>query len=195
VQLWSNPNERQHAIRRLYAWRLGEVFPTAHIDVLRGMEGVRMKETYRLLAQRYGVTWTGRRYDRSNPEKTDLVNQAINHAATAVEAAAAIAIAATSTIPQLGFIHEASSNAFTLDIADLFRDSMTLPIAFQGVQESTKIPNIPIERHVRRIAGTKFRQEKLIDAMIEKIKSLLTANVGGQSTVAIVPTRSSTESA
>jgi CRISPR-associated protein Cas1 len=193
AQIWATPDERQRAIRRLYAWRLGEVFPNADVAVLRGMEGVRMKETYRLLAQRYGVQWKGRRYNRSDPEAADLANQAINHAATAVEAAAAIAVAATSTIPQLGFIHEASSNAFTLDIADLFRDTMTLPIAFHAVKEANKQPQIPIERHVRCLASVKFRQEHVVDAMITRIKSLLTTEIDGAPTVALIPVRPSQE--
>jgi hypothetical protein len=39
--------------------------------------------------------------------------------ASAVEGAACIAVAATATIPQLGFIHEDSGQSFVLDVADL----------------------------------------------------------------------------
>jgi len=49
----------------------------------------------------------------------DLPNQALNHAASAVEAAAAIA---TATIPQPGFIHGDPGQSFVLDVADLYRD-------------------------------------------------------------------------
>ena len=49
---------------------------------------------------------------------------------SAVEAAAAIAVSATATLPQLGFIHEDPGQSFVLDIADLFRDSVTIPVAF-----------------------------------------------------------------
>jgi CRISP-associated protein Cas1 len=73
------------------------------------------------LAQKYGLKWQGRRYNRENPEVADRPNQAINHAATFVEAAADVAVAAVGALPPLGFIHEDSSNAFTLDIADLWR--------------------------------------------------------------------------
>lgn len=59
-----------------------------------------------------------------------MPNQAINHAATFVEAAADIAVAAVGALPPLGFIHEESSNAFTLDIADLYRVEITLPPCF-----------------------------------------------------------------
>jgi CRISP-associated protein Cas1 len=76
--------------RRMYAWRLGEVLPHRDIAVLRGIEGARVKETYRLTAERIGIRWIGRLYDRQDPLAADLPNQALNHAASAVEAAAAI---------------------------------------------------------------------------------------------------------
>lgn len=158
--------------RRLYAWRLGEILPHKDITVLRGIEGARMKEIYRLLAQKYGIKWQGRRYDRANPDAADLPNQAINHAASAVEAAAAIAVAATATIPSLGFIHEDSGNAFILDIADLYRDQVTLPAAFEAVRLFNKQPSIALERHVRRQVGRRLKSEAIIPAMIERIKTL-----------------------
>ena len=47
---WANPDVRLHVARRMYAWRMGEVLPHQDIAVLRGIEGARMKETYRLMA-------------------------------------------------------------------------------------------------------------------------------------------------
>ena len=100
ARVWADAEgARLSVARRMYAWRLGEVLPHQDIAVLRGIEGARMKETYRLTAARFGVPWNGRRYDRANPNAADLPNQAVNHAASAVEAAAAIAVAATGTIP------------------------------------------------------------------------------------------------
>ncbi|CAK0741921.1 CRISPR-associated endonuclease Cas1 [Azospirillaceae bacterium] len=177
ARVWADADGARLSIaRRMYAWRLGEIFPRADISVLRGMEGARMKETYRLLAQKHGVSWSGRLYDRSNPESADPANQAINHAATAVEAAAAVAVAAVSAIPQLGFIHEASSNAFVLDVADMFRDEITLPIAFQAVRHAQQNLDMPLERCVRRLAGQIFRKKKLIDSMIDRIQEMFDVN-------------------
>ena len=83
----------------MYAFRLGEVLPHRDIAVLRGIEGARVKEMYKLTAARFGIEWRGRRYDRQAPQAAALPNQAINHAASAVEGAAAIAVSATATIP------------------------------------------------------------------------------------------------
>lgn len=174
ARIWADEERRVDAARRLYAWRLGEVFPHANIAVLRGMEGSRMKETYKLLASKYGVDWKGRKYDRKNPDATDLPNQAINHAVTAVEATARVAVAVAGAVPQLGFIHEDAGQAFSLDITDLFRDKLTLPIAFAAIHDVEKT-GYDIERATRKRAAKELRKGKIVSAMIDKIKELLDA--------------------
>ena len=173
AERWADPKRRLDTARRLYAWRFGRVLPHRDIETLRGIEGARIKESYKLAAQRFGITWQGRRYDRQNPNAADLPNQAINHAATFVEAAADIAVAAVGALPPLGFIHEDSSNAFTLDVADLYRIDITLPLAFSAVQAiQQKKSDLTLEREIRKRAARVFRQEKLIPRMIDRIKEL-----------------------
>lgn len=170
---WADEKKRLDVARKIYAWRLGEVLPHRDIAVLRGIEGGRMKKSYANLAQQHGIIWRGRRYSRNNPNAADIPNQAINHAASAVEAAAAIAVTATATIPQLGFIHEDSGQSFVLDVADLFRDTITIPAAFSAaaIYEKEQTEN-NIERLTRRKTGALIRREKVIDAMIKRIKQL-----------------------
>ena len=172
ARFWADDAMRLTIARRMYAWRLGEVLPYRDLDVLRGIEGARVKQSYRLLAQQIGIDWRGRHYDRANPQATDLPNQALNHAASAVEAAAAIAVASTATIPQLGFIHEDPGQSFVLDIADLYRDNVTVPCAFRAAKRVTKQPMENIERVTRRLVGQTLEREQVIPAMIHRIKSL-----------------------
>jgi len=176
--LWADAKRgRMMVARRMYALRLGEVLPHRDIAVLRGIEGARVKESYRLLAQQFGIRWQGRRYDRQNPLSADLPNQAINHAASAVEGAAAIAVAATATIPQLGFIHEDSGQSFVLDVADLFRDTVTVPCAFKAVGLLQKRPGENLERMTRRLVAERLRRDDVVPAMIDRIKTLLEEDV------------------
>ncbi|MBI4701174.1 MAG: type I-E CRISPR-associated endonuclease Cas1 [Deltaproteobacteria bacterium] len=173
IDLWSDVHGARIAVaRRMYAWRLGEVLPATEIAVLRGIEGARVKTLYQRLAQQHGVAWTGRCYDRDDPDATDPVNQALNHASTAVRSAAMIAVAVTSTVPQLGFIHEDSALSFCLDIADLFREQVALPVAFQAVKRAGQRPDEPLERVARRLAGRTLHQMGVIPAMIDRIKAL-----------------------
>lgn len=173
AELWGNPRRRIAVARRMYALRLGEILPHRDLDTLRGIEGSRVKTLYRLTAERYRIPWNGRHYDRAAPEATDTPNQAINHAATAVQAAAAIAVQSLAAIPQLGFIHEDSGQSFVLDIADLFRDSITLPIAFAAASKALGGAPDTIDRLVRREAATVFRKQSVIPSMIDKIKVVL----------------------
>jgi CRISP-associated protein Cas1 len=172
AELWGAPRRRISVARHMYALRLGEVLPHRDLNTLRGIEGSRVKATYRLMAEKFDIDWQGRRFDRANPNADDLPNQAINHAATAVQAAAAIAVQALAAIPQLGFIHEDSGQAFVLDIADLFRDHITLAIAFTAVKQCEKTDET-MDRLVRREAARVFRREAVIPSMIDRIKQVL----------------------
>ena len=173
MRAWGDSTEGRITIaKKMYAMRLGEVLPQQDIAALRGVEGARMRRTYTLLAQRYGVEWKNRRYDRTDPLWADLPNQAINHASVAVTSAAVVAVTAVGAIPQLGFIHESSGEAFVLDIADLFRDTILLPAAFQSAREVMDRPDLNIERHTRRTTGEMLRKERVISRMIDRIKAL-----------------------
>lgn len=173
ARIWADDDLRIMTARRMYALRLGEILPHSDLNVLRGIEGARMKETYALWAQRIGLDWRGRKYDRQNPNAADLPNQALNHGASAVEAAAAIAVTATATIPQLGFIHEDPGQSFVLDIADIYRDQITIPCAFKAAKLVRDRPAENIERVTRRLIGRTLSDEKIIPAMIERIKALI----------------------
>ena len=173
MRAWGDPEGSRITIaRKMYALRLGEVLPHQSLDALRGIEGARMKRTYRILSQRYGVSWRRRRYDRANPLAADIPNQAINHASVAVTSAAVIAVTAVGAIPQLGFIHEHSGDAFALDIADLFRDTVLLPAAFKSTKAAIDNPALNIERHTRRTTGEMLRTERVIPKMIDRIKAI-----------------------
>ncbi len=172
ARCWADEAKRLAVARRMYAWRLGEVVPNRDIAALRGIEGARMRETYRLVARTVGIEWHGRRYDRSCPGRADLPNQALNHASSAVEAAAAIAVAATATIPQLGFVHEDASQSFVLDISDLFRDTVLIPAAFRAAKRASRKRLANIERITRREVGDTLSRQGTIPKMIQKIKDL-----------------------
>jgi CRISPR-associated protein Cas1 len=172
--LWANKQTRINIAKKMYDIRMGsEGLPVKDINALRGIEGSRMKESYKIIAEKYGIKWKGRRYDRNQPEKNDAPNQAINHVATAMEGAAMIAVAVTGTLPPLGFIHEDASIAFCLDIADLFRTTDTVPIAFKAVKKAGIKPNCLFESKVRKIAVEHFKRRKIIPKMIDQIKILL----------------------
>ena len=172
ARAWADEKTRIAVARKMYARRLGEVLPHTDIEVLRGIEGARVKASYKLVAQQFGISWKKRDFNRANPDAADLSNQAINHASTAVRAAAGVAVSAVSALTQLGFIHEDSDQSFVLDIADLYRESVTLRLAFHAAKRMQEGADDTVDRLVRQSAAREFRRIGLVPKMIDDIKSL-----------------------
>lgn len=170
---WSTQQGRMTVALRMYEMRFGERPRVSTVEALRGMEAARIKAAYALLAQQIGIPWQGRRYDRSKPDGTDVPNMAINHAVTAVEAAVSIAVHATGTIPQLGFIHEDSAKAWILDVCDLYRTRVTVPVAFRCAKDHGKRPDTSLDRKVRQACSAHFKTHGFIDTVIDDIRTLL----------------------
>ena len=103
-----------------------------------------------------------------------------------MQAAAAIAVASTGTIPQLGFVHEESGQSFVLDIADLRRHDLVLEIAFGAAREAAKGLQT-VDRLVRQRAATTFRRNGVVPGMIEAIKTVLGEDGEPEGEASVVP--------
>ncbi|STW03229.1 CRISPR-associated protein Cas1 [Klebsiella pneumoniae subsp. rhinoscleromatis] len=72
---------RLKVVRKMYELRFREAPPARRsVEQLRGIEGSRVRQTYALLAKRYGVKWHGRNYDPKDWARGDVVNQCISAA-------------------------------------------------------------------------------------------------------------------
>lgn len=124
--------ERLRVARAMYAMRFaGEDVSTATMQQLRGREGSRIKKIYRETAQRTGVPWDARAYNRQNPETGDDVNRLLSMGNSCLYAACHAAIVGVGASPALGFVHTGKSLSFVLDIADLYKAEYTIPLAFE----------------------------------------------------------------
>ena len=69
---------RLKVVRKMYEMRFGEPSPMRRsIAQLRGIEGVRVRKIYELLAKQYGVTWKRRNYDHTKWESGDIPNRCL----------------------------------------------------------------------------------------------------------------------
>ena len=101
------------------------------------------------------------------------VRGGVPHAATFVESAAEIAVAMTGAVPSFRFIHETAANAFTLDIADRYRATVTIPIAFMVAKRANTSATFPLDREVRYESAKVFRTKGVISSMIDDIHHIL----------------------
>lgn len=179
-----DPEARLKVVRKMYAMRFGESAPSRRsVEQLRGIEGARVRETYKLLARRYGVQWQRRNYDPANWDAADPINRAISAATACLYGITEAAVLAAGYAPAVGFIHTGKPLSFVYDIADLFKFDTVLPVAFREAAKARA--GMGIERNVRLGCRDIFRQKKLLKRIIPTIEQVLSA--GGLERPAAAP--------
>lgn len=168
------------AIEMMYK-RFGERLERRTLNELRGIEGARVRELYKLKASSFGIQWNGRRYVPGNPTKeTDAPNLALNVANVCLYGLVETACHATGMSPALGFVHRGKSLSFVLDIADLYKFEHAVPLAFKLVADhgGGPAPWEGLESDVRRAARDRFRSSKLLDRIVADMTGLIDAGLG-----------------
>ncbi|MCB1387900.1 MAG: type I-E CRISPR-associated endonuclease Cas1 [Rhodobacteraceae bacterium] len=168
---------RLRVVRRMYALRFGEEAPQRRsIDQLRGIEGVRVRETYALLARQYGVDWKRRKYDPAEWESGDLPNRCLSSATACLHGLTEAAVLAAGYAPAIGFLHTGKALSFVYDIADLYKLTTVVPEAFRIAGQAAKGRlQGPPERAVRLACRDAFRRTGLLQAIIPQIEAVLEA--------------------
>jgi len=163
---------RLKVVRKMYAMRFQEEPPAKRsIQQLRGIEGVRVRKMYELLARQYRVQWKRRNYDHTEWGSGDVPNRCLSSATACLYGICEAAILAAGYAPAVGFIHTGKPQSFVYDIADIFKFETVVPIAFKT---AAKKPNNP-ERDVRRGCRDVFRQTRLLRRIIPTIEEVLAA--------------------
>lgn len=163
---------RLRVVQRMYELRFKER-PDKNLSVqqLMGIEGFRVKETYRLLAQKYRVTWHGRRYDPKDWEKV------ISRIAVSVLQPPVVrhnrscSFWRQAMLPAIGFIHSGKPLSFVYDIADIIKFDAIVPKAFEIAAQKPPEP----DRVVRLACRDIFRRTKLTERIIPMIENVLAA--------------------
>jgi CRISPR-associated protein Cas1 len=172
AKLALNDELRLKVVRAMYKFRFKEEPPKKRsVEQLRGIEGARARNMYKMLAQQNNVPWKKRIYDPKNWNKGDLPNKCISAANHCLYGICEAAILAAGYAPAIGFIHSGKAQSFVYDIADLFKFETTIPLAFQIAHERPLNP----ERRVRRKCRNSFREQKILKRIIPTIEEILSA--------------------
>ncbi len=163
---------RLKVVRKMYEMRFGEKPPEKRsVDQLRGIEGARVRKTYKLLAKQYRVHWDSRNYDHSSWGSGDIPNRCLSSATACLYGISEAAILAAGYAPAVGFIHTGKPQSFVYDIADVFKFETVVPVAFKVAARKPANP----ERDVRLACRDAFRQTKLLKRIIPAIEQILAA--------------------
>jgi len=163
---------RLKVVREMYRIRFGETPPMRRsIEQLRGIEGARVRSTYQLLSQKYGVKWEGRNYNPENWDAGSVPNRCLSAATACLYGICEAAILAAGYAPAIGFIHTGKPQSFVYDVADIFKFDTVVPVAFRIAAKKPVQP----DREVRLACRDMFRQNKILDRIIPTIEEVLAA--------------------
>ena len=163
---------RLKVVRRMYATRFGEEPPARRsVEQLRGIEGARVRETYKLIAKKYGVEWKARNYDANEWDKGDLPNRCLSSATACLYGVTEAAVLAAGYAPAVGFIHTGKPLSFVYDMADIYKFETVVPVAFKIAAKSPHNP----EQQVRIACRDVFRESRLLERIIPGIEEILSA--------------------
>ena len=172
AQLALNEDARLKVVRQMYRVRFGDEPPAKRsVNQLRGIEGARVRQMYKLFAKRFGVAWTHREYDPDDWDQGDLPNRCLSAATAALYGITESAVLAAGYAPAIGFIHTGKPLSFVYDIADLFKFETVVPVAFQIAAKEPANPEPAVRHACREI----FRNTKLLQRIIPMIEDVLAA--------------------
>lgn len=178
AKLALDDDARLKVVREMYRRRFDEEAPSRRsVDQLRGIEGARVREMYKLLAQRSGVNWNQRNYDHKDWDSADVANRALSSATACLYGLTEAAILAAGYAPAIGFLHRGKPQSFVYDVADVYKFETAAPAAFEtaGKILKGKGDGSPVERQVRIACRDLFRRTKLLDRIIPDIEEMLKA--------------------
>lgn len=163
---------RLKVVRKMFEIRFNEAAPQRRsVDQLRGIEGARVRATYKLLANQYGVEWNGRKYDPKDWARGDVINQCISAATSCLYGVTEAAILAAGYAPAIGYLHTGKPLSFVYDIADLIKFDTVVPVAFKIAAKDPKRP----DQEVRLACREVFRTSKTLRNLIPLIEEVLAA--------------------
>lgn len=163
---------RLKVVRKMYALRFGEEPPQRRsVEQLRGIEGARVRETYKRIAAKYGIEWKGRNYDTQDWDKGDLPNRCLSAATASLYGVTEAAVLAAGYAPAIGFIHTGKPLSFVYDVADVYKFDTVVPLAFRI---AARQPHNP-EQLVRIACRDSFRESRLLERIIPGIEEMLAA--------------------
>ncbi|MFJ5547998.1 type I-E CRISPR-associated endonuclease Cas1e [Streptomyces sp. NPDC093225] len=168
--LWANRRTRLDVARAMYRLRFPDEDPAGlNRQELLGREGRRVKDCYRVQAQRTGVPWRGRHYVPGDFTAGDAANQAVTAAAQCMYGIAHAVVTAMGCSPGLGFVHSGHELSFVLDVADLYKTEIGIPVAFDVAAESGK----EVGSRTRRALRDRISKARLLDRYVDDIKGLI----------------------
>lgn len=171
IELASDTLKSLEVARRMFARRFPEAeLQGKSLQEMMGMEGYRVRALYQQKAEEYQVGWRGRQFTPGKFELGDVTNQVLTSTNAALYGILCSAVHSMGYSPHIGFIHSGSPLPFAYDLADLYKESLCIDLAFSLTRDLAG-------RYDKHKVSAAFRQRVigmgLLDAVGEDIQEML----------------------
>ena len=173
MRFHENKTLRTQIVRDMYKIRYPEEpLSRKTLSELRGIEGAHVKTLYEELASKYQIKWEGRSYKVDCFEEQDDINKAITVGNQILYGVVRSVLHLVGFSSAIGFIHTGKMDSFVYDIADLYKEKISIPAAFfcasMGAEE--------IEMRMRVEMRYRIVNEKIVKQIIKDLRTLFQLN-------------------
>ena len=170
VKAYGSKVSRLNVIRKMYSIRYTDLkIKSKTEDELIGIEGMHMQNTYKQLSLKYNIPWNGRVYNVPDFNCQDDINKAITATNQLLYAIIVSVINALGYSPAIGFVHTGKMMSFVYDIADLYKECITLPKVFEFTHN---YKGNSIAKDVKTYIYKELIQVNIVDKIINDINTL-----------------------
>lgn len=136
ISLYSNSKKKLETARTLFSFRFPDLeLKEKSLSEMMGMEGYRVKELYKKVAEKYEIPWDGRNYIPGKINLSDTTNKILTCCNVALYGILLSVVHALGFSPRIGFIHSGCPLPFVYDIADLYKPEVSIDLAFKLTKE------------------------------------------------------------
>lgn len=156
-------------IQRLMCKRFPkENYSGLSIKQIMGIEGNKMRDIYSHQAQLFGIKWEMKDQNITTWENQDIPNKCLSVANSCLYGVCHAAILSLGYSPALGFIHKGDQRSFVFDIADMYKPSVSIPVAFSVAKDNPKNP----EKSTMIKCKEYFYQNKFLSLILKDLEEL-----------------------
>ncbi|EWH00585.1 type I-E CRISPR-associated endonuclease Cas1e [Halomonas sp. BC04] len=141
------------------------------LKVMTGMEGHRVRTLYREKAEQYQVGWKGRQFTPGKFELSDTVNRILTATNAALYGILCSALHSMGYSPHIGFIHSGSPLPMVYDLADLYKEHLSVDLAFAMTKEMAG-------RYDKHQVSAEFRRRVIAMDLLSQVQSDITDLLG-----------------
>lgn len=173
AKIVSNEKLRIAAAKRMYNIRYPkEDVSELSMRQLLGREGTLVGKRYIELAEQYGLPWKGRRYDSKNFNGNEPLQNALSCANACLYGICYAVIYSLGLSPGLGIVHTGLAKSFVLDVADIYKEAISFPVAFSVVAKGSN----DMERRIRVGMRDIIKDKRFLKCITSDLLTILDDN-------------------